>query len=132
MLYVVHFSFLRDLPNDDTEVFHGYFTAVVEAQDVDAALEKLEALILSLSVKDDVFEGVDAVFLDACVECREIPTTGFMAYFKQWMGPGTATIETAIRGAGEDQVAVYDIGPDEPADEGAVVAVEPFVRFSPR
>lgn len=130
MLYLGHFSFVRDRKGGASgEDYHGYFTTVVEADDVESALDKFESLLHTLRREGDLFNDVNEVFLDTCVECRAIPPEGFLAHFKQWIGAEFGSIATAIRGATEEQAAAYDLGPDAEPDDQDGVHVEPFVTF---
>ncbi|MEA4882975.1 MAG: hypothetical protein VB144_04790 [Clostridia bacterium] len=130
MIYVGHFSFSNDgaQGSGENEAHHGYFTAVNEAESVEEAIERFAVLIRRLHQEDDMFTGVDEVFLDACVECREIPESGFLAHFVQWTGTEVGSISTAIRGATDEQAVAYHIVSDEESDEDGGT-VEAFVVF---
>lgn len=88
------------------------------------------SLTHTLREEGDLFHDEHEKRLDTCVECLAIPSTGFLAHFKEWTGPEVGSIATAIRGATEDQVAAYDIRPDNGDDDEDGVNVEPFVTFS--
>ena len=131
MVYVGHFSFVEDeagsLVGDEPR--HGYFTAVAEAKDVEDALEKFRTLICRLHSEGDALDGISDVFLNACVECRAIPDSGFLAYFMEWFGQARSSISTAIRGAEDEQAAAYYLTPEDLKDAGDEHYVEPFVSF---
>lgn len=131
MVYVGHFSFAEDDADSSVgdEPRHGYFTAVVEAKDVEDALEKFRTLIYRLHCEEDILERISDVFLDACVECRAIPDSGFLAHLMEWSGRARGSISTAIRGAEDEQAAAYYITPEDLKDPDDEHYVEPFVSF---
>ncbi len=121
MFYVGHFSFMKDstCPDGliDDNSWHGYFTTVAKAENVEDALEKFRALICRLYSEEDVFNGVNEIFLDVCVECKTIPDQGFLAHFVQWTGLARGSISTAIRGASDEQVIAYSLGSKDVDDD---------------
>ncbi len=137
MLYLGHFSFSA-APTDEDPAAHGVFTCVAEAAGVDAALDKLRALIVRLKEEDDTLVGVTEVYLDSCVEVRTMPEAGMMSYWISWPHEETASISTGLRWAGDDEAVGYSILPDDEhehdescdhGDEGDEFEVEPFVEF---
>lgn len=131
MLYVGHFSFFKGAAPGSAadEPCHGYFTTIAEAESIDEAIAKFRTLIRTLHDDDEVLSGVHEVFLDACVECRSVPQSGFLAHFVEWSGEETAKISTAIRGATDDEAVAYYIGSGNDSDDDEKHEVEPFVVF---
>ncbi len=132
MLYISHLSFHDE--REDGEPWHGYFTCVVEGDDVEAALGKTETLIRKLKAEEDVLEGVEAVYLESCVEIKAVPEEGFMASFQEWDGEVEGSVVTAVRGAGEESAAAYSWFPGEEEEDhrdgaGSDQVEEPFVEF---
>ncbi|MCR4426619.1 MAG: hypothetical protein NUW23_10620 [Firmicutes bacterium] len=132
MIYLGHFSFDKEPTTGAVEdqSYHGCFTTVAEAENVEEVMEKFEALIRRLHDEDDVFDGVNEVFLDTCVECRAIPQSGFLAHFVEWVGEEVGSISTSIRGATHEEATAYHIQPDDPSDDSDGHEVEPFVVFA--
>ena len=142
MLYLGHFSFTT-APTDEDGPSHGVFTCIADAEDVDAALEKLHALVLRLKEEDDTLDDVSEVYLDSCVEVRTMPEAGMMSYWIKWPHEETTSLSTGLRLADEDQAVGYSIMPehdhaDDEADHEHGEAddddedgyeVEPFVEF---
>ena len=142
MLYAGHFSFTT-APTEEDGPSHGVFTCLAEAEDVDAALEKLRALVVRLKEEDDTLDGVSEVFLDSCVEVRSLPQAGLMTYWILWPHEETDSVSTGLRWAETDEAVGYSLLPegeeghecgeecdhehDEDADDG--YEVEPFVEF---
>ncbi len=75
MLFLGHFSFAYEsrLASRRKEPWHGHFTAMAEARNVDAALEKFGALIHDLAEKNDLLDDVEEIYLDSCIEVTTIP-----------------------------------------------------------
>lgn len=65
MLYIGHFSFTKENENMDAYIedkeFHGYFTTVVDAENVDNALEKFRDLIHQLGNEGDIFNHIKRI-----------------------------------------------------------------------
>lgn len=131
MVYIGHFSFIRNSEKVDDRVnnnsFHGCFTLVAEAESVESALEKFRDQILNLNNEEDIFYGVNEVFLDACIECKTIPDSGFLAYFVEWTGLADGSLSTTIRGATEEQVNAYSLGTETIDDDSVSFEEEPFL-----
>ncbi|HHY35944.1 MAG TPA: hypothetical protein GX510_10030 [Firmicutes bacterium] len=126
MLYLGHFSFdTRDDP-EFPPVSCGFFTAVVEANNVEEAMKKFEALITEIRRGEDVLERVCQVFLDACVELRALPKSGLLSYYVTYDAERRAMILTSAPGVSEEYAAVYDYVGDEKGAEGHSV---PFLVF---
>jgi hypothetical protein len=142
MLYVGHFSFTT-APTDEDGPSHGVFTIAAEAGDVNAALEKLRALVVRLKEEDDTLDDVTEVYLDSCVEVRSLPDAGLMTYWIKWPHEETSSISTGLRWAEGDEAVGYSVLPDDEDEDEHVhdeacdhehddeteFEVEPFVEF---
>jgi len=128
MQYLGHFSFFKG--SSEGEEHYGYFTCVAEAPDSDGAFDKFEALLQSIRTSEELLDDVDEVFMDACIEIRQMPSEGFLAYFEELTPAPTSSMSTALRMANEQQVGAYAWGPDEDDDdEDATYEPVPFVVF---
>jgi hypothetical protein len=136
MLYVAHFSFSKEPVKDplpesvESEPWYGSCTCVVDAESIDAALEKLKALLHELRNTQDLFDGLHEIYLDACVEIRSLPAGGCLTYYGQHSGKQPSGIFTGMRGVSEEQADVYHFAP-EGYREGDEYSDEPFVVFGP-
>jgi hypothetical protein len=133
MLYVGHFSFsehaIADKSADGTP-WHGIFTCIAEAANVHAALDKFKTLIRDLRGHEDLFDGVEEVFLDACIEITSVPECGMLAHFTLREGEDTGGISTALRGVPEQHAIAYQLGDeDDESDAENDHDIEPFVIF---
>ena len=131
MIYLGHFSFFKEGVDDisDATLNHGNFTTIVEAGNVDEALGKFKDLLVKLKDEEDFFAGVSEIFLDACIECITIPSSGFLTFYQKWSSSGKSSISTAIRGVTDEQAVAYDFGPENTEDESDGHEVVPFLAF---
>ncbi len=129
MIYIGSFSFDGREPNEKGEPVHGFFTCMVESASISKAVEDLAVLIQRLRAQTDTFAGVSRIYLDSCVEVRDVPKDGFVAHFTTCQGPMPVTISSALQGAHEDQVSAYIWQGGDKADEEqtATVQEEPFL-----
>lgn len=81
MLYIAHLSFdpVKDAIKENQR--HGHFTIVMEADDVDSAMEKAKSLIQSVHAKGYLFNPEMAIYLDVCVEVKSLPEQGLLTFF---------------------------------------------------
>ncbi len=99
MIYLAHFDFVEDgLGSDES---HGYFTCMVEAINIDDALDKFKALLLTLRKEEDVLDEVEEVFLDSCIEIHS--KLGGEKAFPLAKVPGTARILSKTDGHGNQR-----------------------------
>lgn len=107
MLYLGHFSF--DGPEHDGAdaadgVQHGYFSALAQADTVDEACGKFRALIPRIGREQEMFEANTHVWLDSCIEVRELPPEGLLAHVVVALGEDgsmSASLVGAPAGVGE-------------------------------
>jgi hypothetical protein len=131
MLYLGHFSLDRlERRRRASAAWHGYFTCVVEAADMDDALAHFHRFIATLRETDgELFEDVTEVHLEACVEIRSVPRTGFLAFYNLLEGENRGGMSTAIRGATEREAVAVRIGAPDEQDSDEAHEVEPFIVF---
>jgi len=130
MVYVGHFSFLTatDGAHEDAEAWHGYFTCVAEAESVEVALTKFQALLRRLRRSHEIFTGVDRVQLDSCIEIKSIPMRGFLAHYCEEKGERQPAITTSLFGVCAKHAAGYQWVAND-ASEGDDCRSEPFLVF---
>lgn len=131
MLYIGHFSFVDSLADEEGQATSiGAFQCLAEADDIDAALEKFKAIIGDLHARGDMFDEIADIFLDSCVEIRQVPEAGMLTHFQEWtvQCSRVGSISTDLPGVGEECAAAFCCGPESTLDEEEV-EVEPFVTF---
>ena len=132
MLYLGHFSFAEEEGTGESaqsDSWHGYFTCVAEADDVEAAVRKFKVLLRRLRDRDDMFDGVQRIYLDSCIEIHSIPAAGFLAHLSLREGKDIGDISTSIRGATEEQAVAFHLESDEENEDGEPQESEPFIVF---
>lgn len=128
MLYIAHFSFsFENNPRKkNPQAWHGYFTAVAEAKNVEAALTKFEALVIKSAETSELFSDVKEIFLESCVELISTPKAGFLAHVSLEEGESLGSISTTLPGLDHKYATSYHFEPEE-ADEDGGFDAEPFV-----
>lgn len=121
MLFLGHFSFSYEtrLGTKRKEPWHGHFTALAEAKNVDAALEKFAALIHELADKNDLFEDVDEIFLDSCVEVKSLPRAGFIGQVNLLEGDSPGGVSTTLPRTAEKHAVSYHLEPESEEQDGS-------------
>ena len=132
MVYLGHFSFESHdsaLPERPT-IWRGYFNCMAEAESVDRALNKFDALLRRLARTSTVFSEVEEVYLDSCIEIKSIPRNGFMAYYKETRGECNESISTTLVGVGPNHhLAAYEYTGGQSADRVDASVAQPFLVF---
>jgi hypothetical protein len=132
MLYLGHFSFAQESRRRGStppKPWHGYFTCVAEADEVEAAIEKFKALVRKLRDRSDMFSGVERIYLDSCIEIHSVPRGGFLAHFSLKEGEEVGGISTSIRGATKKQAVAFHLGSDDENEDDELHESEPFIVF---
>lgn len=133
MLFLGHFSFAYEsrLGNRRALPWHGNFTAVAEARNVDGALEKFAALIEKLAGETDLLIDVEEVYLDSCIEVKTVPRAGFIGQVNLQEGDSPGGISTTLPGTSEKHALSYQLEP-ETEDEDGSYEPWPFVVLKKR
>lgn len=128
MTYLGHFSFDQRPPRRGAP-WHGIFTLVAEADSVAAALEKFDLLIHDLAAKHDLFNDIDEVYLDSCVELLAVPKKGLLSYVTLREGEDVGGMSAALLGVPRTQAKSYSWGAP-PETGGEPRTLEPFVQLA--
>ena len=109
MLYLAHFSFsFENNPRKkNPQAWHGYFTAVAEAKNVEAALTKFEALVIKSAESSELFNDVKEIYLESCVELKSAPKAGFLAHVALEEGESLGSISTTLPGVDHKYATSY-------------------------
>jgi hypothetical protein len=121
MLFLGHFSFAYEsrLASRRAEPWHGHFTALAEARNVDAALEKFGALIHEFAEKNDLLDDVEEIYLDSCIEVTSIPRSGFIGQVNLQEGDSPGGISTTLPRTAQKNAVSYHLEPDEQDPDGS-------------
>ena len=121
MLFLGHFSFAYEsrLASRRAEPWHGHFTALAEARNVDAALEKFGALIHEFAEKNDLLDDVEEIYLDSCIEVTSIPRSGFIGQVNLQEGDSPGGVSTTLPRTAQKNAVSYHLEPDEQDPDGS-------------
>jgi len=128
MQYLAHFSFglTSKERGHKPQAWHGYFTAVAEAPDIEGALKKLEALVVETVQTSELLRDVSEIFLESCVELKSMPRAGFVAHVALEQGESLASISTTLPVVNRKYATSYHFEPDTMEGHEGFDA-EPFV-----
>jgi hypothetical protein len=127
MLYLGHFEFDNEANGEGagSASSYGYFDCLAEAENIDGALQKFQALIERMKLVGELLADAHRVYLDSCVEVRSIPAEGLVAHYVAFSGETETAVTTPLRGVTESEGTAYAFGPDD-AD---VFERSPFIEF---
>lgn len=133
MIYVGHFSF--DETASENQARHGYFSAVVEAGDIDRAVEQFRERIAELKRSHDAMQSVVAVYIEDIVEFESAPAQAVITRLQSSEGAFPKSITRALPDNSQPGVQAYGYRPDvdtlqEKGNEN-FQEMTPFMEFSP-
>lgn len=133
MLFLGHFSFAYDsrLASRRAQPWHGHFTALAEAADVDAALEKFAGLVEAFAQDNDLLQDVEEIYLDSCIEVKKLPRAGFIGHVSLQEGYSPGGISTTLPGTPEKNAVSYTLEPESEEQDGSYEPW-PFLTFVKR
>jgi hypothetical protein len=123
MLYLAHFSFDGEYKGEPT---HGWFTCMVEADDIEASVDAFHHLISKLQKDEDIFQFVSKVYLEDIIQIRQVPEKGFLGHYSS--SPGEARPSIATTCWGDTDSYCESFSPISSDNEEAQ-EIEPFIVF---
>jgi hypothetical protein len=123
MLYLAHFSFDGDYKGEPT---HGWFTCMVEAEDVEASVDKFHHFINKLQRNEDIFQFVTTVYLEDIIQIKQIPEEGFLGHYSSSPGEAPPSIATTCWGDTNSHCESFS---PVPFDGTETQEIEPFIMF---
>lgn len=121
MQYVGHFSFGKS-PMDTHSVteneWHGHFTLVEDARDVEDAIAKFTKLIKKLHKGSIPFDKGTEIYMEACVEIQKMPHDGMLTFYSSKRGavPDGVYLNTSAHGASKGEAISYYYGEEDDED----------------
>jgi hypothetical protein len=116
MLYIGHFSF--DEIGSAQEIRHGYFTSVVDTDNVDRAVNEFKELILSMRKIDDTFRQIIAIYIEDIVEFHHVPSNGVVTRIQSSDGKFPESITRNLPGVVAPGIKIYGFAPAVQTAEG--------------
>lgn len=123
MLYLAHFSFDGEYKGEPT---HGWFTCMVEADDIEASVDEFHHLINKLQKDEDIFQFVTKVYLEDIIQIRQVPEEGFLGHYSS--SPGEAPPSIATTCWGDTDTYCESFSPIS-SDYEEAQEIEPFIVF---
>jgi len=132
MLYIGHFSF--DEIGLAQEIRHGYFTSVVDADNIEGAVTEFKELILSMKRMEDTFQRIAVVYLDDLIEFQQLPEKAVVSRIQSSAGEFPESITHSLPGVANPGINIYGLEADVRANENELDTNEfkeskPFIKF---
>jgi hypothetical protein len=115
MLYIGHFSFDEIMP--DQKFRHGYFTTVVDADNIERATAEFKELIYAMKKTHETFKRMAAVYLEDVAEFHHIPRKAIVTQIHTSAGEFPETITHSLPGIVSPGIHIYGLDPDVRASE---------------
>ena len=123
MLYLAHFSFDGEYKGEPT---HGWFTCMVEADDIEASVDDFHHLINKLQKDENIFQFVTKVYLEDIIQIRQVPEEGFLGHYSSSPGEAPPSIATTCWGDTDSYCESFSpISSDNEESQ----EIEPFIVF---
>ena len=132
MLYIGHFSF--DEIGLAQEIRHGYFTSVVDVDNIEHAVTEFKELIFSIRKLEDMFQRIVAVYLEDIIEFQHVPGKAIVTRIQSSAGEFPESITHSLPGAVIPGINTYGLEVDIRANEneqntGEYKEAKPFIKF---
>ena len=110
MLYIGHFSF--DEIGSAREIRHGYFTSVVDAADVDRAVNEFKEVIYSMRKAGETFQRIITIYIEDIVEFHHVPANAVVTRIQSSAGQFPESITHNLPGVVAPGIKIYGFAPD--------------------
>jgi hypothetical protein len=132
MLYIGHFSF--DEIGLAQEIRHGYFTSVVDADNIERAVTEFKELILSMKTVENGFQRMTTVYLEDIIEFHHLLAKAIVSRIQSSAGEFPESITHSLPGVASPGINTYGLEADIRASEGQPTTDEfkeskPFIKF---
>jgi len=127
MKYLGHFSFVGYC---EDEISHGLISAVVSADDIDAATVRFHNLMDKKKNEAGLFDKVTFIFLEDIIEIRQFPEEGFIAHCIRFDGEPLSFRSRSIPGVRSGACKSFRLDSDfASGDEQAAREIVPFLTI---
>jgi len=132
VLYIGHFTF--DEIGTGQEIRHGYFSTVVDADNIQRAVAEFKELILSIKKMEDTFQRIAAVYLEDLIEFQQLPEKAIVSRIQSSAGEFPESITHSLPGVANPGINVYGLEADVRITENELDTDEfkeskPFIKF---
>ncbi|MFO8083158.1 MAG: hypothetical protein R6U27_02420 [Desulfobacterales bacterium] len=131
MLYIGHFSFDETGSEDGRR--HGYLSCIVDADNVDAAVDLFRSLIEKSKAENKSFANIAAVYIEDIFEIKKIPKTATILRMQSSGGEFPKSVSRTLPFVETDDINAYGWAPDiqktRTAEKDEFLEMEPFLSF---
>lgn len=132
MLYIGHFSF--DEIGTGQEIRHGYFASVVDADNIERAVNEFKELIFSIRKMDETFQQISAVYLEDIIEFQHLPQKAIVTRIQSCAGQFPKSVTHSLPGVASPGINAYGLEADVRESENQPTTDEfkeskPFIKF---
>lgn len=132
MLYIGHFTF--DEIGTGQEIRHGYFSTVVDADNIERAVTEFRELIFSMKKMEDTFQRIAAVYLEDIIEFQQLPAKAIVSRVQSSAGEFPESITHSLPGVANPGINSYGLEADVRVTEDELSTDEfkeskPFIKF---
>ena len=125
MLYMTYLSFHEHGEDEG----RGNFSCVIEAENIQEAVEMTANLIERIHEKTEAFSGTREIYLDDIIQVKSIPPQGFMAHWMWAPDDAEGTVSTVLPEVPEEFCEAFCPEPEGDGGDEDEVTVEPFITF---
>jgi hypothetical protein len=115
MLYIGHFSF--DKIGPEQEISHGYFTTVVDTDNIERATSEFRELIYSMKKTHEAFKRMVAVYLEDIIEFQHFPGHAIVTQIHTSAGEFPESVTHSLPGILTPGINIYGLDQDVRANE---------------
>lgn len=131
MFYIGHFSF--DEMGDKQDQRHGYFTCIVNSEDVDSAVEKFKTKIEKTKTEKEIFARIVNVYIEDVFEIKTSPDTAIMLRMQSSEGEFPKSVSVSLPFYKNQDIAAYgwktDVCKIKESGEDDFKEMDPFISF---
>ena len=132
MLYIGHFSF--DEIGLEQEVRHGYFTSLVDMDNIERAVTEFKELILSMKKMEDTSQRIATVYLEDIIELQQLPEKAIVSRIQSSAGKFPESVTYSLPGVASPGINTYGLEEDVRAYEDQATTAgykesKPFIKF---
>ncbi len=131
MIYIGNFKFVENGENKQ-EPRHGFFTCLVEAENVEKALEVIGTHLLKTKKSGEMFANTNAIYLDEMIGVSKAPKKSVITNFRIFAGELKSSMNWVLPEGSFTGINMYEWlpGDEEPGEQTEEShAVKPFVKF---
>lgn len=129
MYFIGNFQHVSNQQADDTDRRHGTFSMMVEADNMDTALDKFRERLIAFKAATAFFEGRCAIFIKQLLEFENFPSTeAVMVNFNSFAGdPIMPFISCVVPDEQNNACSIHEWNNNHPTTEGREDSV--FIQF---